>query len=150
MPERTRFKIIGAAVVIGLVTSACGTTVTRHGHQFQESDLQQVSAGMSQDQVRTALGTPATTSAFGQGQAYYYISSTTSQTAFLEAKEVDRQIVAVYFSQSGSVERVANYGLKDGKVFDTISRTTPSANTNEDGILRQLFRNLGQRQIFGG
>lgn len=138
--------LLAASVLLG----GCGPTITRHGHQFQESDLQQVQPGMSQDQVRTVLGTPASTTALAQGPAYYYISSTMSQTLFFEAKEVDRKVLAVYFTPSGSVERVANYGLKDGKVFDFISRTTPSANTREEGILRQLFRNLGQRQIFGG
>jgi hypothetical protein len=34
--------------------------------------------------------------------------------------------------------------MKDGKVFDYVSRTTPSANTNDEGLLRQLFRNLGR------
>jgi outer membrane protein assembly factor BamE (lipoprotein component of BamABCDE complex) len=138
-----------AALALALSAGACGTTVTKHGHQFQESDLQQVQPGMSQDQVRTVLGTPATTAPVATGNAYYYISSTKTQTAFLEAKETDRQVVAVYFNPAGSVQRVANYGLKDGKVFDYISRTTPSANTRDDGILKALFRNLGQRQIFG-
>jgi outer membrane protein assembly factor BamE (lipoprotein component of BamABCDE complex) len=146
---RSAWIAVAAAVVSAQLLAGCAPIVTKHGHQFQEQDLQQISNGMSQEQVRSTLGTPATTTALSQGTAYYYISSTTSQTAFLEAKEVDRQVVAVYFTPSGSVERVANYGLKDGKVFDFISRSTPSANTREDGILRQLFRNLGQRQIFG-
>jgi outer membrane protein assembly factor BamE (lipoprotein component of BamABCDE complex) len=138
-----------ALMAASVLLAGCGPTITRHGHQFQESDLQQVQPGMSQDQVRTVLGTPASTTTLAQGPSYYYISSTMSQTLFFEAKEVDRKVLAVYFTPSGSVERVANYGLKDGKVFDFISRTTPSANTREDGILRQLFRNLGQRQLYG-
>ena len=75
---------------------------------------------------------------------FYYISSTTSQTAFLSPKETDRKVLAVYFTQAGMVERIANYGMQDGKVFDFVSRTTPPANTREDGVLRQLFRNLGR------
>ncbi len=80
------------------------------------------------------------------GNAYYYISSTTKQVAFMPEKETDRQVVAVYFSPQGSVERVANYGLKDGKVFDFVSRQTPS-HAREEGILKQLFRNLGVKQL---
>ena len=72
------------------------------------------------------------------------------QQAFFKPSEVDRQVVAIYFAQNGTVDRVANYGMKDGKVFDFISRSTPSANTNDQSIVQQLFRNLGQRQIFGG
>jgi len=139
-----------AVLLAALVGAGCSTTVTKHGTQLTEQDVQQVATGMTQDQVRQVLGSPATVAAVGRGDAYYYISSTMHQTAFFKPSEVDRQVIAVYFAQSGTVERVANYGIKDGKVFDFVSRSTPSANTNDQSIVQQLFRNLGQRQIFGG
>ena len=104
---------------------------------------------MTQAQVRMNLGTPATNAVVDGGSAFYYISSTQSQTSFFLPTEEDRKVVAVYFSPGGSVDRVANYGLKDGKVFDYVSRTTPAPGGNDDGILKQLFRNLGQKQLFG-
>lgn len=148
-PAVRRIAIVaGAAVAIGL--GACSTTTIRHGTLLTEQEVSQVSTGMTQDQVKTILGTPATTAAVGRGDAFYYISSTMHQTAFFKPSEVDRQVVAVYFAPNGTVERIANYGMKDGKVFDFITRTTPSVNSNDQGIINQLFRNLGQRQIFGG
>ena len=142
-----RGRGIGYAVALGLGLSlaGCSSTVTRHGHLFQENDLQQVQPGMSQEQVKLTLGSPTTTSTAGNANAFYYMSSTMKQSSFMTPSETDRQVVAIYFNQVGTVERVANYGMKDGKVFDTISRTTPSANQNDDGILKQLFRNLGQK-----
>jgi outer membrane protein assembly factor BamE (lipoprotein component of BamABCDE complex) len=142
--------LTGAALAAGLVfTAGCSETITKHGQLFRETDLQQVQPGMMQEQVKLALGTPTTTTTTGSGQAYYYISSTMSQQAFFEPKEIDRKVVAVYFNQTGMVDRVGNYGLKDGKIFDYISKTTPAPGGNEDGILKQLFRNLGQQQLFG-
>lgn len=141
--KKRRFSGLLSAVILSGLVAACGATITKHGHHFQESDLQQIQPGMSQDQVKLTLGSPATTSSVGTGDAYYYFSSTTSQTAFLTPKEVDRQVVAVYFTRSGSVDRIAQYGMKDGKVFDFISRSTPPANTYEDGLFKQIFRNLG-------
>jgi outer membrane protein assembly factor BamE (lipoprotein component of BamABCDE complex) len=142
-----RLKVAPALLALGLVlgVAGCASTVTRHGHLFQENDLQQIQPGMSQEQVRLALGTPTTTATAGNSNAFYYMSSTKKQASFMESTETDRQVVAVYFNQVGTVDRVANYGLKDGKVFDTISRQTASANQNDDGILKQLFRNLGQK-----
>ncbi len=140
--------LIALAAVLG---TGCSEQVLKHGQHFSQGDLQQIQPGMSREQVRLTLGTPSTTttaSATG-GDIYYYISSVATQAAFFKPKEVDRQIVAVYFNPLGSVERVANYGLKDGKVFDFISRTTPAPGGNEDGLLKQLFRNLGTQQIFG-
>lgn len=141
---------VGAmALVACLAMNGCGASIAKHGQHFQENDLQQVQSGMSQEQVRTSLGTPTTTASTGRGQAFYYIGSTTSQTSFFLPTETDRQVVAVYFTPTGTVERVANYGMKDGKVFDFISRTTPAAYSNDEGVLKSLFRNLGQKQIFG-
>lgn len=137
---------VAAAIAAGLLLSACAPTITKHGHHFQASELQQVQPGMSQDQVRMTLGTPATTATVGSGSAFYYISSTTTQTSFFQPTEIDRQVVAVYFSPQGSVDRIANYGMKDGKVIDFITRQTPS-HAKEEGILRQLFRNLGVKQL---
>jgi outer membrane protein assembly factor BamE (lipoprotein component of BamABCDE complex) len=142
--RRQRRNAIAAVAVASTFLAACGTTVTKHGHQFHDTDVQQIRPGMTQEQVRLTLGTPTTTASVGPGNAYYYISNTMSQTAFLAPTEVDRQVIAVYFTSTGSVERVAQYGMKDGKVFDVISRTTPSVNTNDEGLLKQLFRNLGR------
>ena len=145
-----RARATSVLVAVCLAIGGCGTTTLKHGQHFTQTDLQQIQPGMSQDDVRVVLGSPATTSTVNKGAAYYYISSTRKQTAFLEPREVDRKVVAVYFTPVGSVERVAQYGIRDGKVFDFISRRTPSANTAEEGILRSLFRNIGRRTLSAG
>jgi len=143
---------LACAVLFAGSLAACGAgaVVTKHGHHFQPSELQQIQPGMTREQVQMTLGTPTTTSSVGTGDAYYYISSTTKQVSFMAPEEIDRRVVAVYFSRAGMVERVAEYGMQDGKIFDFISRTTPSANTKDEGLLKQIFRNLGKRgAIFG-
>lgn len=140
---------LAVASLAALLVAGCAETITKHGHQFRDSDLQQIQTGMTQDQVRMTLGTPTTTSAIASGNAYYYISSTEAEKVFVSPRETDRQVVAIYFNQGGLVERVANYGLKDGKVFDFISSTTPAPGAKDEGLIKSLFRNLGSRQLFG-
>jgi hypothetical protein len=41
---------------------------------------------------------------------------------------------------------VAHYGLKDGKVFDYVKNETPT-HAKDEGLLKQLFRNLGVKQL---
>src|SRR5262245_12385391 len=152
-PARSRLRslmwggwtVCAAAAALVLV-AACSETITKHGHQFQENDLKSVSSGMSQDQVKTTLGTPTTTATVGAGSAYYYISTTHGQTSFFQPVEKDRKVLAVYFNQLGSVDRVAHYGIKDGKVFDYEKQQTPTPSRDE-GILKALFRNLGAKQF---
>jgi outer membrane protein assembly factor BamE (lipoprotein component of BamABCDE complex) len=138
-----------AAFSMAVILSACAADITKHGHVFTDEDLAQVKEGMSRDQVILALGTPDTKSTVDQ-KAYYYISSTTKRSAaFLSPSIVDRRVVAVYFSDKDIVQRVAHYGLKDGRVVDFISRTTPS-HGSEDGLLKELFRNIGHPPTPGG
>src|SRR5690606_35190760 len=145
------WRLLAVAVFSGsaAMLAGCSEQVLKHGQHFTQSDLQQIQTGMSKEQVRLTLGTPsATTTATATGsETYYYISSTATQTAFFKPSEIDRQVVAVYFNPMGTVERIANYGIKDGKVFDFISRTTPAPGGNDEGLLKQLFRNLGTKQV---
>ena len=146
MIKRTgKLSALSLALTAAVVAAGCATTTLKHGQHYTQAELLQVQPGMSQDEVRIALGSPATTSTVNAGAAYYYISSIRKQTAFLDPKEVDRKVVAVYFSPVGSVERVSQYGMKDGKVFDFISRKTPSATKGDSSIVQMLFRNLGKR-----
>lgn len=145
--KKIRRTFAGAlfAAGIALSLSACASDITKHGHVFTDEDLAQVKEGMSRDQVILALGTPDTKSTVDQS-AFYYISTTTQRSAaFLNPKVVDRRIVAVYFDKNDTVNRLANYGIQDGKVIDFVSRTTPSRGS-EDGLLKELFRNIGRPQ----
>ena len=67
---------------------------------------------------------------------------------------VDQQILAIYFDKDGVVAQRANYTLQDGKVFDTISRTTPTGGRDLT-FLQQLLAGGGGaansvRNILGG
>ncbi|OFW72065.1 MAG: hypothetical protein A2W02_00340 [Alphaproteobacteria bacterium RBG_16_64_48] len=133
--------MLGAALVSG-----CGAQIDRHGHVFIDVDLQQVQPGMTKDQVQTVLGSPDTTSTIG-GDAYYYISTTQKTVAFLKPREIDRQVVAVYFDGAANVQQVAHYGLKDGIVVNFYKGETP-ARGKDLGLLEQIFGNLANRSMF--
>ena len=83
------------------------------------------------------LGTPSTVATVS-GETFYYISQKSQRTAFLNPEITDQRVLAVYFDQTRRVERVANYGMQDGKVFDFISRTTPTGG-QESNIIKQIL-----------
>jgi outer membrane protein assembly factor BamE (lipoprotein component of BamABCDE complex) len=119
---------------------------TAHGYVISDMAIEQVPVGSSKDQVLIALGSPSTTGNYG-GEVFYYISQTRKQpVAFMNSRVVDQRVLAVYFDKNDQVERIANYGLKDGKVFDFIGRTTPTAGRDE-GFLQSI---LGGLLKFGG
>ncbi len=125
--------------------AGCGAQIDRHGHVFIDVDLDQIQPGMSKTDVQTALGSPDTTSAIA-GDAYYYISTTTKTVAFLKPKEIDRQVVAVYFDGTERVRRVSHYGMKDGIVVDYHDDETP-ARGKDLSFIDQMFGNIQSRGI---
>jgi outer membrane protein assembly factor BamE (lipoprotein component of BamABCDE complex) len=134
-------------VGLGLATALPGcdaTRIDRHGHVFTDVDLQQIQNGMSKDQVRLALGTPDTTGTVG-GDVFYYISSTQRTRPMGKPQVVDRKVLAVYFDRQDSVRQVANYGLKDGIVFDFIKGETPTSGKQLSAV-EQLLGNIANRR----
>ncbi len=138
-------RAASVAMLLAIAVSGCSTTTLKHGHHFGETDLQQVQPGMTQDAVRTTLGTPDTTSSVSGNRAFYYISSTNKQTAFFKEQEVDRKVVAVYFGPADTVERVAHYGLKDGQIVD-FNKSETQAYMRDKGFLAKFFRGIGPKQ----
>ncbi len=138
---------IGIAIGAGLLLSGCngggdlgltpGETITQ-GYVIDQDQVDSVPVGSSREQVLLALGTPSTTATF-DSEVFYYISQTRRRSAaFMNARVVDQRVLAVYFGQDSRVTDIANYGLKDGKVFDFISRTTPTGGKDENFLGRIL------------
>ena len=117
-----------AALLLLLGMAACGnfSETYQRGYVLPEGALEQIPIGATQEQVLIVLGTPSTVATVS-GDVFYYISQKTERTAAFMPREVKNQrVIAVYFDKNRKVERLANYGIKDGKVFDFISRTTPT------------------------
>ena len=147
---------LGAAVAISILTLAgCQSAgsgkgafasfseTTQHGYVVSPVALEQIPVGSSKDQVLIALGSPSTTANYGN-DVFYYISQTRHRAAaFLPDKVIDQRIVAVYFDAKNQVERVANYGMQDGKVFDFISRTTPTGGADQNFLQQVLSGMIG-------
>lgn len=145
MLDRARLKIaLGAAMLAAGLLGGCGgfTQSYQRGYVLADGALEQIPMGASQDQVLVVLGTPSTVATVN-GEVFYYISQRTEQTSFLPQKTVDQRVIAVYFDKNRRVERLANYGLQDGKIFDFISRTTPTSG-RDLSYLTYVFKILGK------
>lgn len=142
--RRTGWRGIAAALAIataGLTMGACTSEQFQKGYILPIGALEQIPIGASQDQVLIVMGTPSTVATLS-GEVFYYISQRAERpVAFMPQKVTDQRVIAVYFDKSRRVERLANYGLQDGKIFDFISRTTPTSG-QEMSYLTPLFKLL--------
>lgn len=151
---------LGAAIVVvstfGLAGCTTGEVFTQ-GYVVDQTALELTPVGSSREQVLLSLGTPSTTATF-DNEVFYYVSQKRTRGAmFMKQKLVDRSVLAVYFDEEGTVTQIANYTLQDGRVFDMISRTTPTGGVDKS-FLAQVMAGAGSaesaqntaRGIFGG
>ena len=138
-----RWRGLRAAAAIALVCAVLGGC----GEQFQKGyilppgALEQIPIGASQDQVLIVMGTPSTVATLN-GEVFYYISQRSERPiAFMNQRVIDQRVIAIYFDRNRQVQRLANYGLQDGRIFDFISRTTPTSG-QELNYLTPLFKLL--------
>ena len=120
-------RALAAVLALSLPLAGCFSETYQKGYIVPEGALEQIPIGASQEQVLILLGTPSTVATVS-GEAFYYISQRAERTiAFMRQETVDQRVIAVYFDKNRRVERLANYGIKDGKIFDFVSRTTPTS-----------------------
>ena len=141
--HRGRRRLAAPALLIALALprAGCLSETFQRGYVVPEGALEQIRMGASQEQVLIVLGTPSTVATVS-GEAFYYISQTATRAAsFMPTTIVDQRVVAIYFDKNRRVQRVADYGMKDGVVFDFVSRTTPTAGS-DTSIIKQLFSTI--------
>lgn len=108
--------------------------VVNRGAIVEPRKLAQVKPGLPAQQTLAFLGTPSTTSTVG-GEAWYYVTQRTErQLAFMNPKIMDQHVLAIYFDKEKRIQRVADYGLEDGKLVDFQSRITLPAGSDSNFV----------------
>src|SRR5712672_2286340 len=122
--RRRGLRAVAAIALVCAALTGCTGEQFQKGYILPPGALEQIPIGASQDQVLIVMGTPSTVATLS-GEVFYYISQRAQRrAAFMPQDVTDQRVVAVYFDQTRHVARIANYGRKDGKIFDYVSRTT--------------------------
>lgn len=131
--------VLACAVLLG----ACQAQYDNHGYIPPEEDLQQINIGAdTKDTVAEKIGVPASSGVL-TNSGYYYVRMRTRTLGPLAPREVERQVVAISFSDTGVVQNVERFGLERGRVVPLTRRVTSSPVSNKS-FLRQLLGNLGR------
>ena len=138
----TKRMMLKGVLSLGLYLplSACKTQQNSiHGTVINQDQVDLVPVGSSREQVLLSLGTPSTTGTL-DNEVFYYIAQAKSKNFTWQKGQVtDQRVFAVYFDEENLVSQLADYGLQDGKVFDFISRTTPTGGKDRT-FLGQLLQ----------
>ena len=131
--------------MIGLVlvlASACSTIYRNHGYVPSDAELATVAVGDSREAVSDKIGRP-TAAGLLNDRGWYYVQSRWATRGALAPREVERQVVAVTFTEAGTVENIERFGLERGKVVP-LSRRVTETNVKGLGLIRQLLGSIGR------
>ena len=134
---------LGLAGIFLVLLAACTATYRNHGYAPSDADLALLTVGTdTRETVAAAIGAPGTSGLLAEGD-WYYVQSRWENYAYRAPKEVDRQVVAIRFTDAGVVENIERFGLEEGQVI-ALSRRVTEANLRGISFLRQLFGNIGR------
>lgn len=132
-----------AGGLMALALAGCQSLYRNHGWAPTDADLAAISVGTdTRETVAQAVGAPGTAGLL-EDSGWYYVQSRYEHYGWREPREIDRQVVAITFDDSGVVQNIERFGLADGEVV-TLSRRVTDSNTRGVGFLRQLFGNFGR------
>jgi outer membrane protein assembly factor BamE (lipoprotein component of BamABCDE complex) len=137
-----RTSICGLAG-LSLLTSACSTELDTHGDRIEADRLAQIRPGVqTRNEVAAILGSPSSTSVFGD-ESWYYVSDLTEKHSIFDTKVKERQVVAIRFNGTGLVSEVQAFGIERGREVELVDRETPTLGESVT-VLNQIFGNIGR------
>jgi outer membrane protein assembly factor BamE (lipoprotein component of BamABCDE complex) len=134
------------AAFLALGLAACSATYTNHGYVPPEEDLEMILPGVdTRASVEESIGRPSASGVIA-GNTWFYVASRQRHYTYHAAEVIEREIVAISFDDSGTVQNIRELGLEDGQVV-RFSRRVTESNIQEVTFLRQLMGNFGRINI---
>lgn len=132
-----------SALILAAALAACTPIYRNHGYVPAEDELALIEIGRdTRETVGQKIGRPSIAGLLND-EGWYYVQSRYEQVGPREPREVERQVVAITFSQSGVVENIGRFGLEDGKVVE-ISRRVTETNIKGITLIQQLLGSFGR------
>lgn len=135
-----RLTVLG---VLMAVLVACTAVYRNHGYVPDDAELARVEIGKdTRETLVEKIGRPSAEGLLND-TGWFYVQSRFRHFGPRAPAEVDRQVLAVTFTNAGTVENIARYGLADGRVVE-ISRRVTGTTIKGVSFVRQLLANLGR------
>ncbi len=139
----TRRMTLALALGGGLLLAGCTAIYRDHGYVPLDEDLAQVEVGKTtRAEVAELIGRPSSAGVL-EGSGWYYVGSRWKYYGARAPQEIDRQVVAITFSDKDTVANVERFGLEQGEVV-VLSRRVTDSGIKGITFIRQLMGSLGR------
>lgn len=142
-PGRARLYRAALGLALVIVVTACSPLYRNHGYVPPEEDLALLEVGKdTRETAAPKVGRPSTSGLLAD-TGWYYVQSRWEMKGGYAPKELDRQVVALTFSESGTLTNVEKFGLERGEVV-SLSRRVTETNVKGLSVIQQLFSSFGR------
>jgi outer membrane protein assembly factor BamE (lipoprotein component of BamABCDE complex) len=125
------------------LTVACTPLYRNHGYVPSEVELASIDVGTdTRETIAAKIGRPSASGLLND-VGWYYVQSRYETIGPRAPVEIDRQVVAITFTDAGIVQDVGRFGLADGQVI-ALSRRVTDDGIKGIGFIRQLLGSLGK------
>ncbi len=126
-----------------LLTACIPPRVNNRGHVDAFNRVEKIQPNVStRDDVMELLGSPSITNNFGQ-EIWYYVAKRKEAVAFLKPEITEQKVTRIAFNDSGVVESINGYDMKDKRDIQMAEDITPTEG-HELGVLEQILGNVGR------
>ena len=128
--------------------SACSRDlfISHNGNMPTNERIEQVKVGQSKNQVKSILGSPSSVVSLDKN-TWIYMSSDIERIAFLEPKEVSRDVLTIKFDEENNVIDIDRMSQKDGKQV-AINEDKTETMGQQQGFFRRFFGGVGSYMPF--
>lgn len=139
----SRFYRCMLSISTALILASCTPMVDTRGHSGEAEDLKQVIVGQSSaDDVTAILGSPTSTSSFGD-PIWYYVTQKQERVGMFATKVAEQHVTAIAFDENKLVSSIAEYSKEDSKPVQIVRKTTPTEG-HDFTVIEQMLGNLGR------
>lgn len=133
---------------LSLILGACSSDLfmIHNGNMPSQERIAQIKTGQTKEEVSYILGSPSLVTGLNDDN-WIYMSSTTEKIAFLNAKEVERDILALTF-KNDTLTKIEKYDLSDANDI-SIDKDETKQVEEKVGFFRKYFGGVGEYRMFG-
>ncbi len=141
MHKNKRFLMVITILGLFVAANACSPRARTSGNLPDTKMVSELKAGdISREEVIEFLGSPSSVASFGD-EVWFYISEQTETLGWFEPKIKNRLVLALYFSEDGTLKKIKSSGLDESKALVHIDRKTPT-HGSKMSVLEQLIGNF--------
>lgn len=143
-----RFRHLCLILGVTALMAACSATYSNHGYVPPPDVLAQINVGDSREAVQDLAGAPGSGGVL-RNEAWFYTQYRVRNYTYNAPQVIERDIVAISFSEAGRVTNIERFGLEDGQIVQLSRRVTESS-VRDVGFLSQILSNFGRISLGDG